>query len=226
MSDLEEKIISVAVVDDHQLFRKGLRNLIENVDSRFNVISEACNGKEFLQELSATKHLPDIVILDVNMPVMDGISTTAKIRENGYDMKILALTMKDDESTIIRMLKCGANGYLNKDVEPEELREALISLMETGNYFSNELAERLVEAIKKPQAQRKPHHDLSTQELRFIELACSEDTYQQIADKMFLSIKTIDGYRAKVFEKLGVKSRVGLVMFALNKNIVSDSLKK
>lgn len=221
MSEHENKVVKIAIVDDHQLFRKGLRNLVESVDDRFKVVAEAANGKDFLAELSEESP-PDIVILDVDMPVMDGVKTTIKIRESGFGLKILALTMKNDEATIIRMLKSGANGYLNKDVEPSELREALNSLMTIGNYYSNELADKLVGILQNPKKPSKPQHELSEQELRFVELACSEDTYQQIADKMVLSIKTIDGYRARVFEKLGVKSRVGLVMYALKNNLVSD----
>ncbi|MFZ6051511.1 response regulator [Halocola ammonii] len=221
MSEPENKVVKIAVVDDHQLFRKGLRNLVESVDANFKVISEAGNGKEFLASLSENS-LPDIVILDVDMPVMDGVKTTIKIREFGYKFKVLALTMKNDESTIIRMLKAGANGYLSKDVEPSELHEALLSVITNGNYFNNELASKLVEILQKPEKSIMPQHELSEQELRFIDLACSEDTYQQIADKMCLSIKTIDGYRARVFEKLGVKSRVGLVMYALSNNLVSS----
>ena len=219
MSELENKVVKIAVVDDHQLFRKGLRNLVESVDASFKVVSEAGNGKEFLASLSK-EDLPDIVILDVDMPVMDGVKTTIKIREIGFDLKILALTMKNDESTIIRMLKSGANGYLNKDVEPAELRKAINSLITDGNYFNNELAGKLVDILKSPEKAQKPQHDLSEQELLFIDLACSEDTYQQIADKMCLSVKTIDGYRARVFEKLSVKSRVGLAMYALKNNLV------
>lgn len=221
MSEPENKLVKIAVVDDHQLFRKGLRNLVESVDANFKVITEAGNGKEFMASLSENS-LPDIVILDVDMPVMDGVKTTIKIREFGYKFRVLALTMKNDESTIIRMLKAGANGYLSKDVEPSELHEALLSVIANGNYFNNELASKLVEILQKPEKSIMPQHDLSEQELKFIDLACSEDTYQQIADKMCLSIKTIDGYRARVFEKLGVKSRVGLAMYALSNNLVSS----
>lgn len=212
--------INIAVVDDHNLFRKGLINLIQQVDPAFKVIAEAQNGREFLDQLQAD-NLPDIVIMDVSMPVLDGYKTTALLKEKYSNIGILALTMMDDEITLIRLLKAGVNGYLNKDIEPDELKTALFSIAENGYYYTEYVAGKLVNIIRNPFHNNETYTDLSEQELKFIELSCSEHTYKMIADKMCLSIKTIDGYRGKLFEKLQVKSRVGLVLYALKNNLIS-----
>lgn len=211
--------INLTVVDDHGLFRKGLINLVHQIDPKFKVISEAENGKEFLDQIKSGI-LPDIVIMDVSMPIMDGYKTTSTLRETHKDIGVLALTMMDDEATVIRLLKAGVSGFLNKDVEPDELREALIAISEHGHYYSEDVAGKLVHSLRHP-GSSKNGVELSDQEIKFIELACSEDTYMMIADRMCLSVKTIDGYRAKLFEKLDVKSRVGLVMYAIKNNLVS-----
>lgn len=214
--------VRISVVDDHSLFRKGLINLIHSIDKKFEVISEAANGREFLEQLHSGL-LPDIAIIDVSMPVMDGYQTTTTLRQTHSGLGILMLTMMDDEMSLIRLLRAGANGYLHKDVDPEELKRAIFSIAETGYYYTDNLTGKLVHALRNPGNGPSPTEQLSEQELRFIELACSEDTYAMIADKMCLSIKTIDGYRGKLFEKLNVKSRVGLVLYALRHGIVSLS---
>lgn len=211
--------IKIYVADDHALFRKGLINLIHQTDARFKVEAEAVNGKELL-DLLEKKGLPDLVVLDVSMPVMDGHETTRAIREKYPELKVLALTMLDDEQNLIRLLKAGVNAYLNKDVEPDDLRQALLMVVEKGSYYTDTVAGRLVGILRQDGA-RQEQPELTEQERKFIALSCSDDTYQMIADKMCLSIKTIDGYRARLFEKLGVKSRVGLVLYAIKNKIIS-----
>lgn len=219
MSNQTTPTINLTIVDDHSLFRKGLINLVHEIDPIFRVISEAENGRDFLNQIE-TGIIPDIVIMDVSMPILDGYKTTTTLRETHKDIGVLALTMMDDEATLIRLLKAGVSGYLSKDVEPENLREALLSISENGHYYSEEVAGKLVHSLRHPSYSTNGV-ELSDQELKFIELACSEDTYMMIADKMCLSVKTIDGYRAKLFEKLELKSRVGLVMYAIRNKLVS-----
>lgn len=212
--------INITVVDDHSLFRKGIINLIHQIDDKFKVINEASHGKEFLAQIK-NDEIPDVVIMDVSMPIMDGFQTTKALRELNKKIGILALTMKDDETSLIRLLKAGVNGYLNKDVDPDQLKEALHSIASTGYYYTEEVAGKLVNVITHPELGTNEGVELTEQEMRFIELACSEHTYKMIADMMCLSIKTVDGYRARLFEKLNVKSRVGLVMYAYKHNLVA-----
>lgn len=218
--DTSTNQISITVVDDHSLFRKGIINLIHQIDDKFKVINEASHGKEFLSQIK-NDEIPDVVIMDVSMPIMDGFQTTKALRELNKKIGILALTMKDDETSLIRLLKAGVNGYLNKDVDPDQLKEALHSIASTGYYYTEEVAGKLVNVITHPELGTNEGVELTEQEMRFIELACSEHTYKMIADMMCLSIKTVDGYRARLFEKLNVKSRVGLVMYAYKHNLVA-----
>ncbi|MBL4708812.1 MAG: response regulator transcription factor [Flavobacteriales bacterium] len=212
--------IRIAVVDDHQLFRDGLISLIEKLNLNFKVISASQNGKLFLEKIEAGLEL-DLVLLDLNMPVMDGFTTVQKLQENHPDVKCLVLTMKDDDITLIKLLKAGARGFLNKDAEPETLEEAILSIHEKGFYYSELVTNKLVGALRSPNTYATAKSKLNGQELQFLQLACSEYTYKEIANIMCLSVKTIDGYRAKLFEKLNIKSRVGLVLFAIQNKIVA-----
>lgn len=215
----KDKKIKIAVVDDHHLFRSGLVQLIKSLGRQFEVILEAENGNQFLKSLQK-EALPHIAILDINMPIMDGFATVAVLREKYPDIKVLIVTMNDDESALIKMLKQGVKGYVGKDVEPAELKRALTEIHEKGFYYTDQLTSSIIKSIQVPNSGVHPNDVLSPQELSFITFACSDDTYVQIADKMCLSPKTIDGYRTSVFEKLQVKSRVGLVMYAIKTGLV------
>ena len=212
--------VTIAVVDDHKLFRSGLINLIHSLDLEVTVSMEANNGKEFLESLNH-QAIPDIVLLDSNMPVLNGYETAAILQKDYPEMKVLVITMNSDEQSMIKMLKLGARGYIGKDVEPEELKQALVQIIEKGYYYTDQLTGQLIQALQTPPKTLSDKQHLTEQELNFIRLACSEDTYSQIADKMFLSPKTIDGYRASVFEKLNIKSRVGLALYAIKSGLIS-----
>jgi two-component system invasion response regulator UvrY len=214
-----EDTIKIAVVDDHHLFRSGLVQLITSLGIEFKVVLEAENGKTLLTELNA-KTMPHIAMIDINMPVMNGFETVEALKAQYPDVRVLVVTMNDDELSLIKMLKLGVKGYVGKDVEPSELRRALTEIHTKGFYYTDDLTSSIIKSIQSPNSGLHPDDVLSSQELKFIELACSEDTYAQIADKMCLSPKTIDGYRAAVFEKLQVKSRVGLVIYALKRGLV------
>lgn len=216
---MSEKV-NIAVVDDHKLFRSGLINLIHSLDLEVIVSIEANNGKELVEFLNRGAS-PDIVLLDANMPILNGYDTASILQKNYPNIKVLVITMNNDEQSVIKMLKLGVRGYIGKDVEPEELKQALIHIIEKGYYYTDQLTGQLIQALHIPSKPLSDKGNLSEQELTFIRLACSEDTYSQIADKMFLSPKTIDGYRASVFEKLNIKSRVGLVLYAIKAGLVS-----
>ena len=214
--------LKLGIVDDHKLFRKGLITLIELAYPKCEILFEADNGLD-LQHKLIKKNLPEIIIMDVNMPGMDGFASAQWLKENYPDIKVLVVSMVEKEETIVRMLKLGVKGYLSKDVEPHELGEALRSIMNRGFYYTDYLTGKLVMSIQsdgvgKQKITNMPQ--MNDREKLFLELACSELTYNEIADKMFLSPKTIDGYRNSLFEKLSVKSRVGLALYAVRHGLV------
>jgi DNA-binding NarL/FixJ family response regulator len=212
---------SVAIVDDHILLRNGLANLIRGLET-YAVLFEANNGKDFIKQLQP-RLLPDIVLLDINMPEMDGYETALWLKRNYPGIKILALSMYDNENSIIRMMKSGAKGYILKDIDPKEFRRALDSLMRKGFSYSELITGKLIHAVsqlEEPDAPKGPA-PINARETEFLKFVCTEMTYKEIAEKMFLSARTIDGYRDALFEKLNVKSRVGLVLYAIKNNIVN-----
>jgi two-component system invasion response regulator UvrY len=212
------KTLFVALADDHALVRNGLASLIDTFDG-FKVLFQAGNGQELINLLKP-KALPDIVLMDINMPKKDGYETTKWLREMYPEIKVLALSMYDNESAIIRMIKNGACGYILKESEPAELRKALNTIAEKGYYHTELVTTQLVKIVRGDN-EDSAAQNLNERELEFLKLACTELTYKEIADKMFLSPRTIDGYRDALFEKLKLKTRVGLVMFAIKNGIVS-----
>ncbi len=209
-------MIKIALVDDHVIFRKSLAILIGMLDG-FEIISEASNGKEFIDHLD-DHHLPDIVLMDITMPVMDGVETTKWLKQNKYKIKVIALSMIKNELVIIRMLKNGAKGYILKDCEPEELRTALSDVYHKGYHFNELVTAKMKTETEKDSAVTKQM--FNEKELEFLRQICSEKSYKEIADEMFISPRTVDGYRDALFQKLNVNTRVGLVLYALKNDLV------
>ena len=212
---------TIALVDDHILLRNGLANLVS--DLGYEVLFQADNGKDFLQKIK-TNAPPDLVLMDINMPQMDGYETSLWLKNNLPHVKVLALSMYDDENAIIRMLKNGARGYILKDTEPAELKASLESILQKGFYYSEMVTGRLIHSINNmngPENSTKNVLGLNAREIEFLKLASTEMTYKEIAEKMNLSPRTIDGYRDDLFERLNIKSRVGLVIFAIKNKIVN-----
>ena len=211
----------IVLTDDHSLLRSGLASLVQSLGH--TVLFEANNGKDLLAKLDA-KQLPDILLLDINMPEMDGYETAQWLKTNHPSIKVLALSMYDNETSIIRMLKCGARGYILKDSEPAELKAAIHALEDKGFYYSELVSGKLMHAINKMEDEGgdlKNLVPLNDRETEFLKYSCTELTYKEIADKMFVSPRTIDGYRDALFEKLHLKTRVGLVMYAIKNGIVN-----
>ena len=212
------KKIQVAVADDHVLLRRALAKLIASFDG-YSVLFEADNGKEVKSKIS--QHIiPDIVLLDVNMPDMDGFETAKWIYSTYPQVKILALSMFSDENTIIKMLRFGAKGFVLKSVDPEKLKEALDSVMEKDFYLSDFISEKILSGLHKNVDIQEEAVALTPKEKEFLKLVCSEMTYKDIAEKMFVSHRTVDDYRNSLFDKLKVRSRVGLVMYAIKHHLV------
>jgi len=206
----------VAIVDDHELLASSLEKLI-NSFKEFTAIYHLRNGMELQKKLNEGKNLPDVILLDVNMPVMDGFETAAWLADEYPDLKYLALTMDDDEFTILKMLRLGAKGYLLKDIQPEHLHTALKEVVNNGYFHSSRVSEVLVRSLH---SDKSKSLKLKENELTFIKLSCSEMTYKEIASEMCLSPKTIDGYRHELFTRFNIKNRVGLVIFALKNNLI------
>ncbi|MBV9962576.1 MAG: response regulator transcription factor [Parafilimonas sp.] len=212
---------NIAIADDHTMFRKGLVVLI-NLFPNYGVLFDAANGKDFISQLNP-KNLPDIVLLDINMPEMDGYSTAEWLTANYPEIKILALSTMDAETSIIKMIKSGAKGYVLKDAEPSELKLAFDEVMSRG-YFYNELITRKIMSsinlLTDAKNTTATFVKLSEREIEFLKHACTELTYKEIADRMHVSTRTAEGYRDALCEKLGLKTRVGLAMYAIKNNLV------
>lgn len=209
---------TIIIVDDHLLFSKALNNLI-NKFSRFHVLCQLKNGKELVDYVKGTKKNPQIVLMDINMPIMNGIDATQWLKDNHPEIRVLALSMDDNEHTILKMLRAGARGYLLKDIQPSVLEDALNQVNTKGIYYTERVANTLLHSHDEKEDNLKKVL-LKERELEFLKLACTELTYREIAEKMFLSPKTIDGYREVLFEKFSVKNRVGLVLYAIKEKIV------
>ena len=211
----------VVLIDDHVLLRASLAFII-NSFPEYSVLFEANNGKHFT-ELINPENLPHLVIMDVSMPIMNGFETALWISNHYPQIKIITLSMLNDERTIIRMLKNGAKGYLLKECDVEELKKAMDDVMNKGIYINQILYKNIVDTINGHQHSEEHEQqvafDMSEREKEFLKLLCTDKSYKEIAAAMFLSPRTIDGYRDSLFEKLKVASRIGLVLFAIRNQI-------
>jgi len=204
----------VALVDDHKLFRKGMLELI-NGFTGFEVVWEAENGKDFTQKI-APQNLPDVVLLDISMPVMDGYETARWLEQRFPEVKILALSMHNDDETIMKMLKSGVNGYVLKNADPAELKIALKKLVQEGSYYDHRVTDILVKNINAP---KKTNIELNDREIEFLKLACTELPYKSFAPLLKINPRLVEDTREKLFRKLEVVTRVGLVLYAIKHGI-------
>lgn len=210
--------IKVIVADDHVLMRNALSRLVGTLEG-YEVLAEADNGRDLKNKIQ--QHLvPDIVLLDVNMPEMDGFQTTEWLHKNYPHIRVLVLSMLSDERTIIKMFRLGAKGYLLKNTDPEELKKALDAIVAKNVYLSEYVSGKLVSGLNKyAELDEKPVF-LNEREKEFLRWACSELSYKDVAEKMNLSPRTVDDYRQTLFTKLKVHSRVGLVLYAIRNALV------
>jgi DNA-binding NarL/FixJ family response regulator len=211
----------IAIVDDHAMFRKGLASLI-NLFPGYKVLFDAGDGKQFIHELKPP-HIPDIVLLDISMPGMDGYQTADWLRVNYPEVKVLALSTMDSDTAIIKMIKLGAKGYILKDAQPAELKLAMDEVFAKGYFYNEMISRKVLQSVNllvNENSDMNAFMKLTDRENEFIKLACSEKSYKEIAGDMFLSERTIDGYRESLFRKLNVGTRVGLVMWAIKNGLV------
>jgi DNA-binding NarL/FixJ family response regulator len=210
---METDQINIAIVDDHTLFRNGVAALMGEFDE-LKVVFEAENGQQMQQML--VKHpLPQVILMDINMPVMDGYAATKWIKEKYPQVTVLALSMFEDDKAVIRMIKNGASGYVLKESKPRELLEAIKTINEKGVYINEMVSGKLLRSV----SEKEEVPEFSKKELEFLKLCCSELTYKEIADQLFVSPRTVDNYREALFLKLNLKSRSGLVLYAIQNEI-------
>lgn len=209
------KIYKVAVVDDHFLIAKAISLIVENFEN-FKVQFQAENGKVLQDKIKNAESLPDIVLLDISMPVMDGFATAEWLKLNHPNILTLALSVQDDDESLIKMIKAGAKGYLHKNVHPSELETALESIIKKGFYFPEWASSMIFSKIGKEESDPNSLTiKLSDREKEFLKFACTELTYKEIGAQMFCSPRTVESYRDSLFEKLNVKTRVALALFAV-----------
>lgn len=217
---MESSVINIVIVDDHVLILNGLRTLINTFDN-CKVMYEAVNGKA-LQSKLPDHQLPDVILLDLNMPEMDGYATAAWLQKHYPEIPVLMLTMYDSELTLIRLLNVGVRGFLKKDIDPSEFKHALQTVVQSGYYYSSSAAGRLANLFRH---EARNNHKLqnsmlSDLEVRFLQLACSDRTYKEVAQQMHLSPRAVDTLRDQLFVKFDVKSRVGLAIIAIRDGIM------
>jgi len=209
---METDKIRIAIVDDHTLFRNGVASLMGEFDE-LQVVFEAENGHQ-LQEALAKHGLPDVVLMDINMPVMDGYEATAWLKKDYPQVKVLALSMFEDDQAVIKMIRCGACGYVLKESKPRDLLEAIKTIHTKGVYINEMVSGKLIRSVTDDE-----DAEITKKELDFLKYCCSELTYKEIADKMNVSPRTVDNYREALFLKLNLKSRTGLVLYAIQNQV-------
>lgn len=209
--------MKIAIADDHTILRKGVSEILSRFEE-MAVVMEAANGKELIEKIQSAPEQPDVCIIDINMPVMNGYDTAHEISRRWPDIKILALSMYDTELNVIKMLRNGANGYVLKDTDPEDLRVAIVRVARDGFYHSDLVTGRILNLLRDHDG--KLNVEMNDREQTFLTLCCSELTYKEIADQMFLSPRTIDGYRESLFKKLNTTTRTGLAIYAIKAGLV------
>jgi DNA-binding NarL/FixJ family response regulator len=211
---------SVVVVDDHILIARALSGIIEKFRG-YEVLYEVENGQMLIERFRQPGNIPDIVLLDIAMPVMNGFETAKWLREHHPAILILALSMQDDEDTLIKMIRCGASGYLLKNIHPQELENALDAIIGKGFYYPDWMTHKVFKSLALDKEEHEtPAIPLNNREAEFLRYVATELTYKEIAEKMFCSPRTVESYRDSLFQKFGLKTRVGLVLYAIKKGII------
>ena len=217
-------IIRIAIADDHKLVRSGMVMILRE-NPKFVVVQQASNGRELLDGIAQSK--PDVVLLDLEMPVLGGQDTLVEIRKLYPNIRVLMLTMHNNEAIILQMMELGANGYLIKNTEPAEVVKAIYKVMEAEFYFSEEVSKAMLHGISNPalkNAQGVEGHGLTEREVDVLRLICKEYTTTEIGEALFLSPKTIEGYRKALMDKTEAKNMAGLVLFAIRHGLYKESL--
>lgn len=212
--------VKILLADDHKIVRYGIKLMLQS-QAGINVVDEAGNGLEVLNKLEV--NIVDLVIMDINMPEMDGIKATKEIREKYPETKVLALSMSNDELHIRQMIQAGASGYIMKSAGRSELKSAITSIMEGKHYFSDEATQSIMMDLVKGKNKSKTPEivHITDRELEILELIVKEHTNQEIAKKLFISSRTVDAHRRNLLQKTGARNTAGLVKYAFQHNLIS-----
>ncbi len=218
---MKSELAKIGLADDHVLLRNSLATLINSFGT-CKVVLQASSGEDLIKQIQEG-NVPDILLLDLNMPEMDGYDAAKWIQQHYPNVAMIMLSMYDADLALIRMLQFGVKGFLRKDVHPNELKHAIDSVIESGYYYSNNTTGRLVNLFRKSNDSTSVIQKtfLNETEMAFLKLVCTEDTYKQIAQKMSLNPRSVDNLRDNLFTKLEVKSRIGLAMYAIKHGIIT-----
>jgi two-component system, NarL family, response regulator DegU len=215
--------ITLAIADDHKLFREGLVSIFRQ-HPRIQVVMQAENGQDLLTQIS-TLPKPNVVLMDLNMPILDGMAATEKLKKLDPNIKILILSMHNEEAFILKMLDLGANGYLLKTAEPEELIAAIETVTEKDYYFNDYINAVIIKGLKEKRNYAKislsNQENLTSREIQCLELICQGDNSSEIADKMFISKRTVEFHRQNLLEKLSVKNTASLIVYAVKHGLIN-----
>jgi DNA-binding NarL/FixJ family response regulator len=214
------KKIKIAIADDYKIFRDGLKVGLLN-DNNLEVVLEADNGEDLLNGFE--KNLPDVVIMDLKMPIMDGLEATKVIKKKYSAVKVLVVTMYDDDKFIIHLMENGANGYLLKNADAEEIKKSIYAVHENGYYFNDLVNKALLKKLVIKQNLKPSFNqnvEFTERELEVLKLICEEKTAAEIGKEIFLSPRSVEGIRQRLIEKVGVRNTAGLVMFAIKNGII------
>lgn len=212
--------IKIAIADDYKIYRDGLKVGL-SADDNLEIIGEADNGEELMKALESLS--PDVILMDLKMPLMDGMEATKQVRKKYPSIKVLVVTMYEDDKFIIHLMENGANGYLLKNAEPDEIRKSIYAVHENGYYFNDVVNKALLKKLVlknnlKPSFNQ--NIDLTEREQEVLKMICEEKTAAEIAKEIFLSPRSVEGIRQRLIEKVGVRNTAGLVMFAVKNGIV------
>ncbi len=221
-----KEIIRIAIADDEELFRKGMIFLLERVD-HFKILFEAEDGQQLIDKINASEEVPDIILMDLKMPVLNGVETTKVIHKDHPDVKIIALTSYGGKSFIINMIDVGASSYLLKNTSPKDVIYTINEVHDKGFYYNEKVMKMIHENLISSNGKRiRSDLDkklLSKRELEVLELICAEYTTNEIADKLFISPRTVDGHRNNLLLKTGSKNVAGLVIYGIQKKLIELS---
>ena len=215
--------IRIIIADDHEIFRDGLALMLAR-QKDIILLAEASNGQDLVKLVE--EHQPDVIITDIKMPIMDGVQATRQLIKKDPARKIIALSMFDEENQIVDMLEAGAKGYLLKNADKQEILDAIETVYEDKTYYCHHTSARLTNLIVKssfnPYKKKEPVN-FNEREIEIIKLICQQYSTKEIGDKLFISPRTVEGYRTKILEKMNAKNTVGVVVFALKHDLVEKS---
>ncbi len=216
----DEQIIRVAYADDHKVVRKGIISFMNDLGG-IEVVIEADNGRQLIEKIEKAQEIPDVCVIDINMPEMNGFDTTVALKKKWPDIKVLILTAFEVELYLIRMITYGANGYLLKSCDPDEIKKAIVAIHKDGMYYADHKTRHFFYAVRNEEIKLPK---LTDGELQLLYNCCSDLSYSQIAEKTGTTVKSVEGHRDNLFRKLNTNSRVSLAMFAMQFGLITKEI--